>query len=157
MVSNATIHRLGTTNPLTHFFRQSDGSVGDTRVFDAQGSAGGIGDIMVRAKRSFGDVRANGMALGIDIRVPSGDAMNLLGTGTTGVEPFAIWSATLQEVSPHLNVSYRWNGNSVLAGNAATGQSGDFPDSVGYALGADVSANQRVTLAFDVLELRDQR
>jgi len=151
VVSTATIHRLGTTDPLTHFFRQADGSVGDTRIFDAQGSASGVGDLMIRAKRSFGDVRSSGMAVGVDVRIPTGDALNLLGTGTTGVEPFAIWSATLSEVSPHVNVSYRWNGNSVLAGNAATGQSGNFPDAVGYALGADISANPRVTLAFDVL------
>jgi hypothetical protein len=39
----------------------------------------------------------------------------------------------------------------VLAGNPATGQSGDFPDQVGYSAGADVAVNPRLTVAFDVL------
>ena len=44
------IQRLGTTNELTHFFRQSDGSVGTDRLFTAVGSASGLGDLMVRLK-----------------------------------------------------------------------------------------------------------
>ncbi len=49
--------------------------------------------------------------------------MNLLGTGTIGLQPFAVWSATLQKVSPHINLGYTWNGSSLLAGNPATGES----------------------------------
>jgi hypothetical protein len=77
--------------------------------------------------------------------------MNLLGTGATAVQPFAIVSTTLQNVSPHANVSYQWNGSSVLAGNPAAGTSGSFPDQVQYAAGADVAVNKHFTLAFDVL------
>ena len=43
VVSDARIHRLGTTNPLTHFFRQANGEVGEERVFTAIGSASGLG------------------------------------------------------------------------------------------------------------------
>jgi hypothetical protein len=151
VVSTATIQRIGTTNPLTHFFRQSDGEVGDVRVFDARGSASGIGDLMVRMKHTVGRRAGGGMALGVDLRVPTGDAMNLLGSGTAGVQPFAIWSATFGQVAPHVNLSYRWNGSSILAGNPATGESGNFPDNVGYAVGAEVSAHPRLTLAFDMV------
>ena len=77
--------------------------------------------------------------------------MDLLGSGTTGLQPFAVWSGMLGAVSPHANVAYRWNGSSVLAGNTATGEEGDFPDQVGYAVGADILAHPRLTLAFDVL------
>ncbi len=80
--------------------------------------------------------------------------MNLLGTGAPGVQPFAIFSATNQKVSPHGNAGYQWNGSSVIAGNPATGTSADFPDQVTYAVGADVSAHPRLTLAFDVLGRR---
>ena len=46
----------------------------------------------------------------------------------------------------------------MLAGNPASGESADFPDQVGYAVGADVSVNPRLTLAFDLLgRLRDRR
>jgi hypothetical protein len=150
VVSDATIHRLGTTNDLTHFFRQSNGDVGDERLFTGTGSAAGIGDLTVRVK---GTIRrgASNAAVGVDMRVPTGDAMNLLGSGTTGVQPFAIWSGTVGKTSPHANVSYTWNGSSVLAGNPASGQSADFPDEVRYAVGADVAMASRVTLAVDLL------
>ena len=151
VVSTATIRRLGTTNPLTHFFSQSDGEVGDERIFSAQGSAAGLGDVMVRVKQSFRKTATGGLAVGVDVRLPTGDAMDLLGSGTTGVQPFGIWSNSYGQVSPHVNVSYRWNGTSVLAGNPATGESGNFPDQIAYAIGSDISANAHLTFAFDVL------
>lgn len=151
VVSNATIQRLGTTNPLTHFFRQSDGEIGNTRTFTALGEASGVGDITVRMKASLPSAGSLGVAVGVDVRLPSGDALNLLGTGTTGVQPFIVLSTALQRVSPHVNASYQWNGTSILAGNPATGDSADFPDQVAYTLGADVSASEHLTFAFDVL------
>jgi hypothetical protein len=151
VVSTATIRRLGTTNPLTHFFRLSNGDIGDTRVFSAVGSASGLGDLTVRMKASVARKGATAAAIGLDVRVPTGDQMNLLGTGAPGVQPFAIFSTTFQKVSPHVNASYQWNGSSVLAGNPATGESADFPDQVIYAAGADFSPHARLTLAFDVL------
>ena len=151
IVSDATIRRLGTTNPLTHFFRQSNGDVGVERLFTATGRATGIGDVTLRLKGSLVRVGAQGLALGVDFRLPTGDEMNLLGTGTTSVQPYAAWSTSVQRASPHLNVSYKWIGQSVLAGNPATGTSADFPDQLTYAVGADMSVNQRLTIVFDVL------
>jgi hypothetical protein len=151
VVSDATVHRLGTTNPLTHFFRQNDGEVGSERLFTAVGSASGLGDITLRMKHSVRKQASHGLAVGLDVRIPTGDEMNLLGSGTAGLRPFGIWSGTYQIVSPHANIGYRWNGSSVLAGNPARGEAADFPDQVGYAIGADVSVNPRVTLAFDLL------
>jgi len=151
IVSDATIHRLGTTNELTHFFRQANGDVGVERIFTAQGSATGIGDIVVRAKRALRKRASTELAVGVDVRVPTGDEMNLLGSGAPGVQPFAIWSATYQKVAPHFNVGYRWNGSSVLAGNPAQGTSKHLPDQIGYALGSDLSVNSRLTLAFDII------
>ncbi len=151
VVSDATIHRLGTTNPLTHFFRQSNGDVGDRRIFTAIGRASGLGDVTVRLKSTVVKRAGGGVAGGLDVRLPTGDELNLLGSGATSVQPFVIWSATIQKVSPHANASYRWSGFSILAGNPATGQSADFPDQLAYATGADVSVNTRLTLAFDLL------
>lgn len=151
VVSDATIHRLGTVNPLTHFFRFADGDVGDHRLFTADRSASGLGDLIVRMKGTVRRTATSGLALGVDVRLPTGDEMDLLGTGTTGVHPLVIWSATYRKVSPHVNAGYQWNGFSVLAGDPATGESADFPDQVNWAAGADVSVNGHVTLAFDVL------
>ena len=151
LVSHATINRLGTTNELTHFFRQSDGEIGTERTFTAFGSATGIGDLIIRGKASLRRSPTSAFAYGLDLRLPTGDEMNLLGSGTSGVRPFAIWSGTFNRLAPHANVSYQWNGSSVLAGNPSTGESADFPDEVQYALGSEVSVNSRLTVAFDIL------
>lgn len=151
IVSDATIHRLGTTNPLTHFFRQLDGEVGEERVFTAAGRASGLGDVTLRLKTAVSRRGSNGVALGLDVRLPTGDEIDLLGSGTTTVRPFAIWSTTLARLSPHLNASYSRSGSSVLSGDPAAGLSADFPDQASYAAGADLSVNSRLTVALDVL------
>ena len=154
VVSDATILRLGTINDLTHFFRQADGSVGNERLFTAIGGATGLGDVTVRVKGRVAQHNTFAVATGLDVRLPTGDAMNLLGTGAVSAQPFAILSANYQKLSPHLNVGYQWNGSSVLAGNPATGTSGDFPDQVIYTVGADIGVSSRLTVAFDVLGRR---
>jgi hypothetical protein len=103
VTSDATIHRLGTTNELTHFFRQSNGDVGDRRLFTASGAAAGIGDLLVRFKTTIMRRPASALAVGANLRLPTGDEMNLLGSGATGVQPFVVWSGTLGKLSPHVN------------------------------------------------------
>jgi hypothetical protein len=151
VVSQATIRRLGTINALTHFFRQANGDVGVERTFTATGSAAGVGDVKVRLKSALLRRPWSSLAVGLDLRLPTGDAMNLLGSGTTGVQPFVVWSSSHGKISPHINAGYTWNGSSVLAGNPAQGTSADFPDDMTYAAGADLSVNSRLTLALDVL------
>ena len=151
VVSEATIRRLGTTNPLTHFFRMSGGEIGERRLFTARASASGIGDVTVRVKSALRRSANAGFAVGLDVRMPTGDAMQLAGAGTAGVQPFAIWSATFNRVSPHINAGYQWNGSSVLSGNPAAGIAADFPDHAAYVAGADVAVNSRITVAFDLL------
>jgi hypothetical protein len=151
VVSEATVRRLGTTNPLTHFFRQSNGDIGDRRLFTARASASGIGDVTVRVKSSLRRTTGGGLAVGLDVRMPTGDAMELAGAGTAGLQPFAIWSGTFNRVSPHVNAGYQWNGASVLSGDPAAGVADDFPDHASYVAGADVAVNSRITLAFEVL------
>ena len=151
VVSEATVHRLGTTNELTHFFRQANGEIGDRRTFTAVGSASGIGDVLVRFKSTIVRRQSGALAIGANLRLPTGDEMNLLGSGATAVQPFALWSSTYGKLSPHVNLAYRWNGSSVLAGNPATGASDHFPDQLNYAVGSEVSVNERVTVAFDLL------
>jgi hypothetical protein len=151
VVSTATIHRLGTTNELTHFYRQSDGEIGNRRLFTAAGDATGLGDLLIRFKSTLVRRPSNALAIGANLRLPTGDEMNLLGSGAAGIQPFAVWSGTFGKLSPHVNVGYRWNGSSVLAGNPATGESAHFPDHINYAFGTEISASSRVTVAFDVL------
>jgi hypothetical protein len=125
--------------------------VGNRRLFTAEGSANGLGDVMVRLKQAFRKGRSTSFAVGLDVRLPTGDEANLLGSGAPGLQPFGIWSAAYQNISPHVNLGYKWNGSSVLAGNPATGEAAHFPDQVSYAAGVDVSVNSRLTLAFDLV------
>jgi hypothetical protein len=149
--SEATIERLGSTNPAVHFYRQTDGSFGDSRLFTSSGSASGLGDITVRAKSQVTRWRTSALGVGLDLRIPTGDERNLLGAGAAGLKPFAIWSGIYGSVSPHANVGYLWNGSSTLAGSPLTGNSQSLPDQVSSAIGIDVRLSGRITTAFDVL------
>ena len=151
VTSDATVRRIGTTVPEIHFFRAVDDSIGDRRIYTAFGHASGIGDITIRMKQAIKKSPKNGIALGIDLRLPTGDENNLLGTGAPAVQPFAAWSATYGTFAPHINLGYQWNGSSTLAGDIEAGVSADLPDVAVYALGAVVSVHPRVTLALDVL------
>jgi len=154
VTSSATVRRLGTVDEDIHFFRGVDNvangiddSIGDRRTFTAFGSASGIGDITLRLKGRL----AGSMALGLDVRVPTGDEENLLGVGAPGIRPFVVLSRSSRAFSPHINVGYLWNGSSVLAGNPATGEAADLPDQVTYVVGADFGVSQRFTFVLDVI------
>jgi hypothetical protein len=147
VISDARVERLGTVDPEIHFFREYDDSVGDRRTFTAFGSASGIGDLTLRLKGRL----AGSMALGLDVRVPTGDEENLLGVGAPGIRPFLVLSRSSRAFSPHFNVGYLWNGSSVLGGNPATGEAADLPDQVTYVVGADFGVSQRFTFVLDVL------
>ncbi|HET9361582.1 MAG TPA: hypothetical protein VFO58_17640 [Vicinamibacterales bacterium] len=151
VTSDATIRRIGTTIPEIHFFRAADDSIGDRRLFTAFGHASGPGDITVRLKQVVKKGQVHGFALGLDLRLPTGDERNLLGTGAAGVQPFGAWSADYGVFSPHVNVGYQWNGSSILGGDLDSGVAGDLPDVGVYALGAVVAVHPRVTVAFDVV------
>jgi hypothetical protein len=151
VTSDATIQRIGTTNPETHFFRMLDDSVGNRRVFTAFGHASGPGDVTLRLKQTIRKSRTGGLAVGVDMRLPTGDEKNLLGTGATGVQPFGVWSASYGAVSPHINLGYQWNGASILGGNPGTGVSEDLPDVGTYSAGGVVEISSRVTAAVDIL------
>src|SRR4029077_17425066 len=47
------------------------------------GRATGLGDVVVRTKYRFVGVAGGGMAAGVDLRLPTGDANELLGAGGT--------------------------------------------------------------------------
>jgi hypothetical protein len=151
VTSDATVRRIGTTNPETHFFRSIDDEIGIRRVFTAFGNDSGLGDITLRLKQTFKRTGRQGVAVGLDLRLPTGDEDNLLGTGAPGVQPFAAWSANLGALSPHVNLGYQWNGDSVLAGEPGTGLSEDLPDVAVYSAGAVIELHNRVTAAVDLL------
>jgi hypothetical protein len=115
--------------------------------------ATGIGDIVLRAKGLVWKDERLRVAAGVDVRVPSGDQLNFLGTGSTGVKPFV--AASLQgRLAPHVNLGYQWNGNSNIAGSSP-GVTGKLPDNFFYSGGVDFRAVSKVTIAADFLGERE--
>jgi hypothetical protein len=151
VTSDATIQRIGTTNPETHFFRSLDDGIGTRRRFTAFGHASGPGDVTVRLKQTVRKAGNQGVAVGIDLRLPTGDERNLLGTGAPGLSPFLAWSGNFGALSPHLNAGYQWNGDSVLGGEPGRGEASDLPDLAMYSAGAVIEVHPRVTAAVDLL------
>jgi hypothetical protein len=151
VTSDATIQRLGTTNPETHFFRSFEDDIGTRRRFTAFGHASGLGDVTVRMKQTIKKGAKQGVALGLDLRLPTGDERNLLGTGAPGVNPFVAWSANYGALSPHLNGGYQWNGDSILGGEPGSGEAKDLPDLATYTAGAVIEVHPRVTAAVDLI------
>ncbi|HEY9466414.1 MAG TPA: hypothetical protein VIR54_25130 [Vicinamibacterales bacterium] len=151
VTSDATIQRLGTTNPETHFFRSVEDDIGARRRFTAFGHASGPGDVIVRLKQTVKKATNQGVALGVDLRLPTGDERNLLGTGAAGVGPFFVWSGNFGALSPHLNAGYQWNGDSILGGEPGSGESEDLPDLATYSAGAVIEVHPRVTASVDLI------
>jgi len=122
-------------------------------TFSDSGNSTGIGDIVFRYKYKIYDGERAGFALGTDIRVPTGDAQNFLGSGSTGVKPFGVFSYR-SRVSPHVELGYEVNSASILGGDfvgsSATGAKGALPNRFVYIVGADAFLVKRLTAAFDI-------
>jgi hypothetical protein len=154
VVSNAVIHRFGTTaDAAVHFFEDPNApdGVGDNRRFVANGSATGVGDVVIRAKSTLVREAHRGFAAGLEVRLPSGDEDDLLGSGAWGVKPFAVMSFSYRRLSPHINLGYLWNSESYLAGSVAGREKASLPDRITFAAGFDAGLNERISLAFDIL------
>jgi hypothetical protein len=150
VTSVATIQRTGDPNPNIHHFAGPDP---DRQIFSNSGSATGIGDIIVRLKANPRVSEAVAVAAGLDLRLPSGDELDLLGTGGVGFRPFVVLSGDAgNNVSPHVNLGYQWNGDSRLGGDLrVAGDEGDLPDQFFYAFGVDWGVHEQLTLVFDIL------
>jgi hypothetical protein len=157
LLSNATIQRVGTGTDLgVHYFLDpaAPGSHGTSHQFFASGEAAGVGDVLLRAKATVMRESSRALAAGIDLRVPTGDEQNLLGSGAIGARPFIALSASYGLAAPHLNAAYQWNGKSVLAGDVREGVKADIPDQFHYAVGTDLAVNPRLSLVLDLLGQR---
>lgn len=139
--TDASIQRLatGTVAPDIHRFLNG----GTTETFRQSGSAKGVGDVLLRGK--FRLLRGNRGSLSVaeDLRLPTGEERDLLGTGATQAKTFVIGSLHLGPFSPHVNAGYTWS--------SGTADSGKIPDEVSYTAGFDWAVSPRMTIALDVL------
>jgi hypothetical protein len=129
--------QTGTPCLTTSFFKFSWGS--------------GIGDLVFRLKARVWNGEHTKLAVGTDVRVPTGDQWSFRGSGTYGVRPFAALSYRKSRFAPHANLGFEINGDSVLAGDLTTGTTAHLPNELTYSLGADIGVTSRFTLAADWL------
>jgi hypothetical protein len=134
--AEAQIQRLSTGGGFedTHVFRNGS----DTQVFARQGDASGIGDVVLRAKYQVARSAMSAVALTGDVRLPTGDERDLLGTGSTWVKGALIGFLNTDPVAPHVNLGYAVS-------------SGDAPNELSYTLGFDWVVEPRLTIAADLL------
>ena len=147
-------------------------------IGQARGSKTGMGDVLLRVKGAAMARHNFLMSLGGDLRLPTGDAENYLGTGATSVKPFAAVSLLTNPsvngvvISPHANVGWQFSGRSVLGGllqpTLQTGQisSGSLqyastpftvpthdylPDVFSWGVGLEAALGRRNTIVVDFL------
>jgi hypothetical protein len=134
------ISHLATANDtfLVHTF----GATGDYDDRNDSGEAQGLGDVLVRAK--YRPWSARGFAAAVDIRLPTGDETQLLGSGATQVKMYAIASGMGARFSPHVNAGYTisWGGSSAI---------GALPNEINMAAGFDGAIHRRLTVTADLV------
>lgn len=166
-VTAEILRTASASNPITHSF---DGRGAGTIALSEQGSATGLGDILVRAKYNFLRSETTAYAAALDLRLPTGDEDDLLGTGATQAKFLFVASSELGRFSPHVNLGYTLSSGDTSA--EATSFNFDpatygmppiptdlvpedvdlsVPDEVNYTVGFNVAATPYVTVGFDVL------
>jgi hypothetical protein len=117
----------------------------------SRGRAEGFGDLVLRAKyRLRKSTEGGGLAAGLDLRLPTADETELLGSGATQAKLYLIASGSGKRFSPHVNIGYTFS----RGGSAVTGP---LPDEINYTAGFDAALLRRVTFTADVIgrTLRD--
>jgi hypothetical protein len=159
-----TILRLGSGTSTFHEFDNG----GDQESFAESGSATGLGDILVRGKFNFYRTNSTALAAALDLRLPTGDKDNLLGTGATQTNVFFVGSGEYGVFSPHVNFGYTFSNGTTSAEatsfnldpatygklapqiEAARNIDLSVPDEFNYVAGVAVAVHPRVTVGFDL-------
>jgi hypothetical protein len=76
----------------------------------ANASASGVGDVLIRSKYNLVRRAGGGLAVGFDWKVPTGDAENLLGAGKAVARPRVLASLEGSRLGLHGDVGYAFGG-----------------------------------------------
>ncbi len=136
-----------------HYFSAADPNGSIDASFTNHDTASGLGDVIFRVKGTVVKHERARVALGLDVRAPTGDELNFLGAGGTGIKPFLAASYGAR-ISPHANIGFEYNGDSILAGNVQTGATAKLPNQFFYSFGVDAGINKKLTAAIDYLGQR---
>jgi hypothetical protein len=124
---------------------------GDLYWNPSKNNAAGLGDVTFRIKDNVYKSERMSLSVVTDVRVPSGDETNFLGSGAWGVKPFAALSIRTGSLTPHVNLGYQWNGSSLLGGNIWTGTKAGLPGFLFFSVGTDFGLTRRLTLGADYM------
>lgn len=113
------------------------------------GSAHGFGDLAVNLKYNIVKLEHTSMAIGSEVRFPTGNESNFLGTGAYGIKPYFVVSRR-GRITPNVNIGYQWNSSSPLFVNN-NGAQQQLPSSFLYSGGADFRVVKRLTLTGEFL------
>jgi hypothetical protein len=133
------------------YFFNKDGSFNQTQPLGTTyypGSASGIGDVLVNGKVNVISGEKSRVAFGGEVRFPTGDEFNFLGSGAYGFKPYIIYSRS-GRVTPHINFGYQWNSSSAIYPNLNGPGNLRLPDSLQYSAGADFGITKRWTVVGD--------
>jgi len=138
-VTTATIENLATApDPfVTHSFENNT----NMNIYAQSGSASGLGDMVVRGKFNFKKSDSINIAVAADLRLPTGDENDLLGSGATQTKLYAIASHDTGRFTPRASVGYTLSGSSDLIG--------ELPDELNYSAGFDLGVHPRASVAVD--------
>jgi len=109
------------------------------------GSATGINDVTAGLKANLFNGEHTKLAIGGDVRFPTGDESNFLGTGAYGFKPYIVLSRN-SRITPNINLGYQWNGSSILSVDPKSGAKQNLPSSFLYSGGVDFRALKTLTL-----------
>jgi hypothetical protein len=140
-------------NATQYSVAEGSATAGTPSTAYTSGFARGVGDVVVNAKHvlwSGGEVGRGSVAAGVAVRLPTGDALNYLGSGAYGFNLYGL-AAYKAKFSPHAKIAYQWNTNSVLLNLAGTGPNQSLPGGFQAAAGADFGASSHLTLSADML------
>jgi hypothetical protein len=117
------------------------------RLSEGSASAAGLGDIALRGKIRLYEAEQGGVALGVDLRLPTGDHDALLGAGVTRTLVSGIWSATVGPLAPHASFGFEFWSDPFQAFDPlqqATVDAGQH--GVAYEAGVEWAAGDRLTV-----------
>ena len=158
---------LRTATAATPTVHSYDGNGQTSKTVASSGTATGLGDVLVRAKFNAYRSANTAIAGALDLRLPTGDKEQLLGTGGTQTQFYFIASGEYGRVSPHVNIGYTFSSGTgaedasdvedpgtQFGPPAATVSTAaldiSVPDEVNYTFGVAFAPHPKVTIGFDL-------
>ncbi len=119
----------------------------DDRLAAGTASAFGVGDIALRAKVRLYQQEQGGFALGVDLRLPTGDHDAMLGAGISRTLVSGVWSAAVGPISPHASLGFEyWSDPFVVYDPLQQASVNAGRHGVNYDAGVEWAAGDRVTI-----------